>query len=84
MRRNRCCQDGAKRKAGSISWRVTTPPVAQADFAKCQGADDERRCLRARVAAAARNDERNKRREHHGALNLCLERAHRCCREHFQ
>ena len=48
------------------------PPVAQPDLAERHRADDQRRRLRARVAAA-RDDERDEEREHDRARDLVLE-----------
>ena len=57
-------------------------PVAQAQFSERQRSDDQRRGLRAGVAAAA-DDERHEQREHDGARDLRLEEAHRRCGEHL-
>src|ERR1044071_2895352 len=52
------------------------PPVAQADLAQRHRADDQRRRLRTRVAAA-RDDERDEQRQHDSPRDLLLEEGDR-------
>ena len=65
-----------------ISRRITRHQSRSRDFAERQRADDQRRGLRSGVAAA-RDDERHEEREHDGARDLLLERAHRRRRQHL-
>src|SRR5664279_5052193 len=64
-------------------WQLATgnaPPVLERHFAQRHRANDQRRRLRARVAARA-DDERDEQCEHHSLADLALEVPHRRRRE---
>ena len=65
-------EDQPERETGQDFAAHHTPPVAEADFAERQGADDERRGLRSGVAAA-RDDERHEQCQDDGLRDLRLE-----------
>ena len=75
-------EDGAQGEARDQLSPDDAEPVAQPYLAQRHRADDERRRLRARVAAAG-NDQGHEEREHQRFVDLFLEEAHRGGREHL-
>ncbi len=75
-------EDGTQGDAGRHFAQRHLPPVAQAQFAQGQAADQQRGGLRTGIAAGA-HDQRNEQREHHGAGQLVLVMLHGAGGEHF-
>ena len=78
--RRRGCAPSAR--PATISRRITRHQSRSVDLAERQRADDQRRRLRAGVAAA-RDDQRHEQRQHDRLRDLRLEEAHRRRGQHF-